>query len=96
MGFEPTAFPVLPGRAHQALDESPILLALDVSLPSYRLASCRVRLGIDQFPRAPILEGEGVIRVVIGDSFFEILSLTDVVSAAALALQDIEKKGHPS
>jgi hypothetical protein len=26
MGFEPTTFPVSPGRAHQAIDEGSILL----------------------------------------------------------------------
>ncbi len=47
MGFEPTTFPVSPGRAQQSFDELPVLLALEVLLPPDGLAACGVGGGAD-------------------------------------------------
>src|SRR5215469_2365398 len=50
MGFEPTTFPVSPGRALRAcqlLNEPPILLRFDVSLSAYCFASRCIFLRIN-------------------------------------------------
>ena len=67
MGFEPTTFPVLPGRAQQALDEAAIFLALDVLLAADSLAPRSKRFVVDKLPGAAATQCKRIICVVVRD-----------------------------
>src|SRR5208282_6310205 len=96
MGFEPTTFPVLPGRAHKSLYEFAILLAFDIELPSDGLASRVVLLRVDQPPGAPVLQREGIVRIVIGETFLKVFRLSDVIPIRGFALEDVHIERHDS
>jgi hypothetical protein len=85
-GFEPAAFPVLPGRAHQALYEPPILLPLDLDFTLQGFGPRGVLFMMDELPRTAILQGSRVICVVIADSLLEILRLTNIKATSGFAL----------
>src|SRR5713226_8540942 len=93
-GREPTTFPLLPGRAHQGLDETPLLLPLDILLATHRLTAGFILLRIHQFPWTAISKRQRVIGVVVCDSLFQVLSLSDVEPTGALTLKNMEMKGH--
>src|SRR6267154_4978975 len=93
-GFEPVTFPVLPGRAHQLLNEPAILLLLDLTLAPHCLRSRGIFFGIHERPRSPILQCQRVARIVVSDSFCEILRLSDVVATGGLALKNVHEERH--
>jgi hypothetical protein len=94
MGFEPTAFPVSPGRAHQALNEPAIFLLFDVRLPPHRFATCLEFLHVEQLPRPTILVCLRVVQLVILKSLFQMLGLSDVKSPARFTLEDVDMESH--
>ncbi len=96
MGFEPTTFPVLPGRAldgrrqtDQLLYEFPAFLALYITFPPYRLLPGIVRLLVNECPRSAISQCYGIIGVVIFEPILQILRLSDVIPACRFTSQDV-------
>ena len=89
MGFEPTTFPVLPGRPHQPLNHASILPRFYLALSPDRFRPGGVWFGIPQRPGAPILQGFRPIGIVIGQASFDVVRLTDVEASGGLTLEDI-------
>lgn len=89
MGFEPTAFPVLPGRAHELGDKPSILLSLDVTLPAHRFAPRHILLAVNQLPWPTVLEGFRVVRLMVFDAFFQTFGLANIVPTRAFTLKDV-------
>src|ERR1700674_3858411 len=94
MGFEPTTFPVSPGRAHQTLDHCPIFPIFEFAFPSHRCATRGVFFLEDQLPGATVLQGFRVIRVVVSEAFFDVNGLANIVAIRGLALEDVNVEGH--
>ena len=55
-GFEPVTFPVLPGRAHQLLNEPAIFLLFDLTLAPHCCRPGGVFLRIHERPRPSVLQ----------------------------------------
>jgi hypothetical protein len=81
MGFEPTTFPVSPGRANQLFDQGSILPGLDLALPADSFSASRISFAVNELPWATILQRFRVTRVVIGNALLDVLRLTNVKSA---------------
>ncbi len=94
MGFEPTTFPVLPGRAQQAFYETAVLLPLDVVLPFHCFTPRRIFFEMSQLPRASILDRLGVVRLVISNALLQMLRLTNVVPTCRFTLKDVNVVVH--
>ncbi len=94
MGFEPTTFPVSPGRAHQSLDHCAVFPSLKLVFPSHGGATRGVLFLVYQPPRTVILQGFGVIRVVVGQAFFDVHGLADVVPTRGLTLENVNAERH--
>jgi hypothetical protein len=93
-GFEPVTFPVLPGRAQQRFDESPIFLPLDVNLSLQRFRSSGVGFVVNKPPRTAVLEGFGIVGIMVRDSLSQIFRLADIETSAGFTSQDVNVESH--
>jgi hypothetical protein len=94
MGFEPTTFPVSPGRADKLLNHCKIFQGLAFALATNGLCARGIIFSVNQLPRSAILQRLGVISLVVGDSCWQVFRLADVKAARGITLQYIEMKRH--
>jgi hypothetical protein len=94
MGFEPTTFPVSPGRAYQPLDHRPVFPGLDLPLAANGLGAGRKIFCVHQLPGTPMLQRLGVICLVVGDSCWQVFGLPDVIPARGITLQYVYLESH--
>ena len=56
MGFEPTTFPVSPGRAYQFFNHAAVFPGFELPFPAHCFFASRKFLCINQFPGSAILQ----------------------------------------
>src|SRR5579872_1638170 len=86
MGFEPTTFPVSPGRAQQLLNHAAIFPGFEFALTTNDRATRRECFCVEEFPRPAIFQGFGIVGVVVGEAPGNVLRLTDVETTGGSAL----------
>jgi hypothetical protein len=89
MGFEPTTFPVSPGRADQLLDVASVLLFLYVLLAADGITAGGVLFRMDELPWSAISQRKRVIGIVICNALFQVFCLANVIAARRFALKDV-------
>jgi hypothetical protein len=89
MGFEPTTFPVSPGRAHQPLNHPAIFPGFDLALAEHRFTARLELLRMDELPGSAVPQGFRVVGVVVDEAFGHVLRLTNVETAGGFALEDV-------
>ena len=92
MGFEPTTFPVSPGRAQQPIKHSAIFPGFELAFTKHCFTARFVLFGVDEPPGSAVFQGFRVVGVVIGDALGHVLRLADVEATGGFALEDVEVK----
>src|SRR5882724_168465 len=90
MGFEPTTFPVSPGRAQQLRNHPVILPGFELPFAAHRFAARFVQFGKNEPPWTAVFQGFGVVGVVVREALGNVLRLSDVETAGRFALEDVE------
>src|SRR5882724_504834 len=90
MGFEPTTFPVSPGRAQQLRNHPVILPGFELPFAAHRFAARFVQFGKNEPPWTAVFQGFGVVGVVVREALGNVLRLSNVEAAGRFALEDVE------
>src|ERR1700719_893631 len=90
MGFEPTTFPVSPGRAQQLFDHPAIIPGFELPLAQDRFTTSFVLFGVNEPPGSAVFQGFRVVGVVVGEALGHVLRLSDVETACGFALKNVK------
>ena len=88
-GVRTTTFPVSPGRAQQLRNHPVILPGFELPFAAHRFATRFVLFGINEPPWTAVFQGFGVVGVVVGEPFWNVLRLTDIEASGGFALEDV-------
>ena len=91
MGFEPTTFPVSPGRAQQPFDHAAIFPGFELAFAAHGSAARGIALRVHEFPGTPVLQRFRVVGIVVGEPFADVLRLANIETAGRFTLEDIEE-----
>ena len=89
MGFEPTTFPVSPGRAQHLFDHAAIFPGFDLAFTKHSFTARFVLLSVDEPPRPAVFQGFRVVGVVVGQAPGHVLRLANVKATVGFALKDV-------
>ena len=89
MGFEPTTFPVSPGRAQQFLNHSAIFPGFELAFTNHCFAARFVLFGVDEPPGSAIFQGFRVVGIVVGEALRYVLRLANIEATGGFALEDV-------